>query len=421
MLALMGLASLVVDLGIVRASQMSQQLAADVAALEGLRQRDAIPDDPNVGPDEGRRVAASEFAELVFDEDMDLGTENVAYQLGAGPVLSTGVESSELPEGGMLAGGAPFVPVLQTNAATNAVHGDLVAGSYTAVDPLNPGNPSWHVELENYNRFDFAVAAAADSLTAPSFLARVRRTNDTLLDAQDGVSSTGPTIPLLFGLGAALSADEGYDPRRDGFTVRATSIASARPAVAVGVGRAGIPGLSAVGTDGNLPGVDRVLAIVDESWRLDLPIGGLFRIRVGNDGSVSGDPLGSTPTVQGAAVAATGWLRVGELVSAEVAPGSVVLNSLLPEVGGIRAVAIVSALGFGANTRVLGFGSVRIDQTFIELEPGGERTLILAGEKIPSRVAVENASAVPGLAVQIASLLPDSPERQLLLAPVLAR
>ena len=51
----------------------------------------------------------------------------------------------------------------------------------------------------------------------------------------------------------------------------------------------------------------------------------------------------------------------------------------------------------------------------------GNPTLVLAGSKLASLVAPENASAVPALATDLSVQLAPSPARESLLAPVLAR
>ena len=200
--ALMGLGALVVDLGIVRSTQRSLQIAADAAAIEGLRGRDAlaIPADSDLA----RRTAASRVAALVFDEDADTATPPDRLRLGAGPTLATNVAPAPgPPAGGLLTDGGPYLPNLELNAG-NAEVGDLVAGTYAALDPSDPGNPDWHAENALYLRDDFAPASAGDAPSAPAFLARLRRTNDTLeLDRIPGVSSAAPRCRSCSGSAAS--------------------------------------------------------------------------------------------------------------------------------------------------------------------------------------------------------------------------
>lgn len=228
-LVLMGLAAVVVDLGIARVTQGWMQGAVDGASLEGLRARSA--------GDLERRRAAARLAALSVDGDLDLGAAPAGPELGLGPVLSTGVGGVDDPAGGLLEPGGVYRPVLQTNHVDNEVYGDIVAGTYRGPDPALP-DPDWHLERADYQRLDFEPAAATGAASAPSLLVRTRRTNDRLgLDRQEGVSSAGPTLPYLLGLGSGvLSTPDAdvYDPRRDGITVRATAIADARPALAAG-------------------------------------------------------------------------------------------------------------------------------------------------------------------------------------------
>ncbi|MEO0650971.1 MAG: hypothetical protein AAFZ65_09860, partial [Planctomycetota bacterium] len=85
-------------------------------------------------------------------------------------------------------------------------------------------------------------ATLENSPDAEAFLVRTRRTPlDAPLDRIPDTSTSGPPLPFLFGLGASISAvdPDDYDPRRDGLSVRGTSIAAARPALQVAVGPEG--------------------------------------------------------------------------------------------------------------------------------------------------------------------------------------
>jgi hypothetical protein len=124
-----------------------------------------------------------------------------------------------------------YHPKLQPNYA-NESHGDMVAGTYT-------GDTASHKkEDKNYVRDDFRAEAGT------AFLVRLRRTSDfQKLDGQSGVSSHGPTLPLLFGRGSTMHQKPGeeYSVRHHGFTVRATAIADARPALSVGRPQPDVP------------------------------------------------------------------------------------------------------------------------------------------------------------------------------------
>ena len=418
-LALMGLLAVVIDMGIARATQRFMQSSSDVAALEGLRFRDVVPGDPTAS-DLARRQAASRAAALVFDEDLDLATEAVDYRLGAGPQITTGVQGINEPAGGLLETDGAYLPVLETNAATNEAHGDLVAGTYTRTDPGDPGNPAWHVEDGLYQRLDFAPANAAGAPGATAFLARLRRTNDRLgLDALPGVSSTGPTLPFLFGLGSGVlstSDPDAYDPRRDGLTVRATSIAEARPAVAAGVMGPLVTGLARVGDDGLDPTVPRVLAFEDELWRNDFVVGGAFEVTVAADATILRVTGSATSTPAGLALRVPTWMRVG---SSQSASGSVVLPTGTAGLEGLRYVALY--VPASPNVIVTGFAAVDVIAAAPGVDPSGNPVFTIVGTKLASLVAPENASAVPALATDPSALLPPVAAREPLLAPVLAR
>ena len=80
----------------------------------------------------------------------------------------------------------------------------------------------------------------------------MRRSNELTgyaAQTEPGVASSGPSIPLTFARGTLLYGDPdtgGYSPRRDGLTVRATSISQVRPAMHVGLRQAaaGVPGVT---------------------------------------------------------------------------------------------------------------------------------------------------------------------------------
>ncbi len=129
---------------------------------------------------------------------------------------------------------------LELNVANNVQSGDLVAGSYAfngtnyaSEDPNGPADPA--DEDPYYDRRDFTPSASASAgQTAPAFVARMRRTNNLKgLDSVPLVSSGGPPIYYLFGLGTSMHPKPGYSysPREQGVTVRATAVAAAGPAV----------------------------------------------------------------------------------------------------------------------------------------------------------------------------------------------
>ncbi|MEM1451269.1 MAG: pilus assembly protein TadG-related protein [Planctomycetota bacterium] len=419
-LVLLGLAAVVIDLGIVRATQLQLQASADAASLEGLRGRDADIADPTER-DLARRTSAARFAALVFDEDTDLTTAPNEYFLGAGPTLSTGVGGINDPAGGILETDGPYIPLLQTNV-DNFQQGDLVSGTYAALDPAAPERNDWHDEASTYLRNDFTVDDAAD---APSFLARTRRTRDTLgLDRQPGVSSSGPTLPYLFGLGSGVLSTETpevYDPRRDGITVRATSIADARPAVAAGIATSTLPGLAPIAFDLVDPTARRWLSFDQIVWS-NLLGGSAVLVDVLPNGTVVGVAGGPSEALFGEVlrVLDQDGGRVGDLAfSGDVAAPDV--STPVP-LGRLYVGIHVPATGPGPEPRFLvrGFAALRLDSTEVITGPSGD-VLRLTGVKVPSIIAPANASAVLATAADPASVTPPLPGTEPLLAPVLAR
>jgi hypothetical protein len=219
---LMGLAALVIDVGFARLAQRQMQTAVDSAALEGLRHDPTTVD--------GRQQASQVVAEM-FRDDVDSSGGIVHY--GAGPVVdfSGGIGPAELAALQSMQLGDP--PVYQPAGLElnldNAPKGDMVSGVYG----LNPGyDPSLPLDEDaNYNRRDFIPNALSPS----AFLVRMRRTGNPQ-DRNPPVSSSGPTVPILFGRGSmmARSGGSGQLSVASGITVRATAIAGPQPAKTVG-------------------------------------------------------------------------------------------------------------------------------------------------------------------------------------------
>lgn len=399
-IAFFGLFAVVVDLGIARTTQMQMQNSADVAALEGLAGRDAVLGDP-AAADLQRRQLAALFATLVHDDDLVRGTANTGFLLGAGPTLETGVGGVADPAGGLLVSDGPWIPALQTNEAANRSFGDLVAGQYAALELGNEGRVDWHTEASDYARNDFEPNAAGNA-----FLARLRRTRgNNAVDDVPGVSSAGPTIPYLFGLGSgALSTPDPdvYDPRRDGLTIRATAIADGRRVTAAGLALPGFPGLAPLVTD-SATGAVRWLSFEETSWG-SLLVGESFTVTVAGTGAISGTVDGQavhgSPTLGGALVA-TGPVTLPPAPSVEL-DGLVYASLHRPAAGG--------------ELRVRGFVAVQIVTATIE----ADATLRLVGVKLGDTIAPRNASAQPTLAsdLNFATPAPAGPE---LLAPAIAR
>jgi hypothetical protein len=268
--ALFGIAALTIDMGLARLTQSQMQTAADSAALEGVRFRDAVavasdPVDPDsarvlnaFASDCARRQAAAEMAVAAF-ANPDANDDRV---FGAGPQLAlSGGEGdadafAQIDEDAV-ARPQPYKPSLQANQEENANHGDMVSGDFDPTRPSLEGVPG-----APYERADFTPGAAVDAdpqylpgcepltpnpaaptIATPTqipdraFLVRLRRTTDPNgLDNEPGVSSSGPTLPWLFARGTIIHSDpaSGHNIRSDGITVRATAIAATAPALAVG-------------------------------------------------------------------------------------------------------------------------------------------------------------------------------------------
>jgi len=253
------IAGIVIDVGLANLAQSQMQVAVDTAALEGCRWRNF---DDNLGESHGeKREKVRSMLRLAFDDDLhptrgggDYSPEygggvlpaddEDAYRLGAGPSLAVeggvGAWAANAVVGEVDEGTAARIddPLLQYNLL-NRANGDMVAGKFILDrDADGDGFPD---ELENgttYVRDDFIPATSGtEDRNALSFLVRMRRAGDQhAVDNQIGISSSLPTLPLTFGLGSTVLQAPGgdWDPRRDGITVRATAIASARPALRVG-------------------------------------------------------------------------------------------------------------------------------------------------------------------------------------------
>lgn len=234
----MALAALVIDVGFARLAQRQMQTAVDAAALEGLRFRDEVPErlvnemvqaGVNLAdasdPEYARRWLASRIVALTFDDNLNPDDDDL-IGFGAGPVVELGdpIPGAEDLNAGQLLPPQNtrfYKPVLQLNTS-NQPHGDMVAGRYTA-------------------------GVFEPDISADAFLVQMRRTNDFEgLYNEPGVSSHGPAIPFLFGLGAFLPARDpntAYSPRHHGMTVRATAIADARRVLSVGMPNFAVMGL----------------------------------------------------------------------------------------------------------------------------------------------------------------------------------
>ncbi len=288
--ALVGVLSLVVDIGYARLTQGQMQSAADAAALEGLRQRDVGVRNPVTGvtindpfaSDCLRRAAANRIVRRTFDDNFDPIDGDPGYQFGAGPVvgLTEGVTSVHALQTISVPDPHVYKPDPQLNQQ-NQVYGDMVSGRfcYTS-DPVPSEGGTYELQdivcdepqrgTGTYSRNDFnpnltspGAPAAFGECPAPddvpptpwplggtgtlstvndsAFLVRLRRSNDFQdLSGQmePSVGSSGPSLPLTFGMGTTIhgdNPDSDYSVRRDGLTIRATAIADVRPALRLGL------------------------------------------------------------------------------------------------------------------------------------------------------------------------------------------
>ena len=251
------IAGLAIDVGLANLAQNQMQVAVDSAALEGCRWRNF--DDTLPGSNVEKRRKAAAIVRLTFDDDLhptrggyipDNGSgflpvdDADAANLTVGPNLrvsgGTGTWAANAVVGEHAGTTADRIddPNVQVNSQANRAWGDLVSGRY--VEPYERS-----IEQADYTRNDFVPATSGTIPTALSFLVRMRRAGDTNPnDVQNNVSSSLPTIPLVFGLGSTIlrAPGESWDPRRDGITVRATAIASARPAMRAGRPPCGVGG-----------------------------------------------------------------------------------------------------------------------------------------------------------------------------------
>jgi|GEM_PF-5164849 len=231
--ALLGIAALVTDIGLVRDARTAMQRSVDAAALEGVRWADHATDAV-------RRERAAALVRGSFDADGVTDTagdyELVDDRIGAGPTLAYARLGGVYAAGGLdTASIGVHKPRPELNLS-NLAFGDLVAGDVRDEALGNGGQPFVvGAEDSSYARNDFEPASAGSVASARSFLARLRRTPDLDgLDAVPGASSNGGGVPLIFGHGplTLASEDSGYDVRELGIATRATAIATARPVVA---------------------------------------------------------------------------------------------------------------------------------------------------------------------------------------------
>lgn len=393
--AIFGLLSVVADVGVARLTQRQMQGAVDAAVVEGLR-----PPESAQGPSPRARVQAQ--VAWVFDDDYDVSQDMM--QFGAGPVVDLGPGVGSLNALQEIQGGSVYDPVLEENPS-NTVFGDMVAGQFL---PQVPGG-----EASDYVRQDFVPAGAGEGGTA--FLLRMRRSHDPQgLDSVPGVSSRGPSIPLLFGRGALISGADpsaGYSPRHHGLTVRATAIADVEDR---GEGRTRLKAAGpALGPgDPGGPLVGRTPWAIDlAAWETLAP-GVARNVEVAPDGTISdgGTVLGRF---------ASGADTLG-------APALAAPSQFGPESGYVPVLDVID----GAS-RVIGYGFAQL----IPVSGGGAGTDVRALTRLAPSAAPANGTAVINhrVAGRLGALFAGDPQGLTLLlarhrsftgavtAPILAR
>ncbi|TWT58845.1 hypothetical protein KOR42_22320 [Thalassoglobus neptunius] len=374
--ALLPLMALVIHLGMVTLSRRQMQTAVDAAAMEGLRLRDRSLVAPTF-TESDRRAHVTELVTAIYDDNLSSDADD-AMQFGAGPVILFDDDATDvtLPGTSFRASRSirrentgVYDPVLQSNES-NERHGDMVAGQFQPA--------ASHSEDATYSREDFLLSGDSgyDSVVGDdSFLVRLRRTDPTVdpapaIDTTAGVSSSGPTVPFLFGRGPYGGPDL-LDRRERGTIVRATAIAQAVPAMTVG------PYLLAQppGQPDPVPGLAPI--------QLELASWNLLVLNVPTMVSVSGSNVSGGVT--------------GEFVDPQVATvGDELISGPAQSVVGERFVAIYAELPSGARL-VAGFGTVDVDLTLT----GGTIT------KLPSRIGAANSSATWRWPQSLANLTPD--------------
>lgn len=438
--ALCAMLSLVIDIGYARLTQSQMQTAADSAALDGLRNRDAVRNGAGqpvaFASDCVRRAAANRIIRRTFDDDFDTDSGDPDYQFGAGPVidLTDGVTSAHALQTVSIPEQHVYKPNPQMNQQ-NRVYGDMVSGRFCYVTDPHPSEGREYEVQDlvceqpqsaegDYARNDFNPNAApptgpatlaecpAPDDTPPdpwpaggtgslanddAFLVRLRRSNDfqNLPGRQEeSVGSSGPSLPLTFGKGAPIHGDDparDYSVRRDGLTVRATAIAAIVPAMRVGIAH----------TNPALPGVTR-FALVDTC------LGGTSTAVTAGSGAavtmnVAINPVTGVVTRAAAGTAVPASCTVGSVVGRFVATPAAIstVGVTLPAAVATTCVGapsvtgqygpIYSLMAAGA-LRIIGFA--RVTYTRVATCPGNPLLAFTATiTRAASQVATANASA----------------------------
>lgn len=188
---MMALAALVIDIGFARLTQRQMQIAADSAAVEGLRGDEHLPYAE-------RLDAARNFAQWHFDDDLD---STGAYPADDDGAFDTG--SGQFGAG----------PLVQFSGG--AGDPSLVASQLMAVDP---GNPVYKPKLLD----------GTPSSTG-SFQVALRRGTSDVPSAD--LYANGPSVPYLFARGSLINRQL----IAAGITVRGTGRAQPGRALSIGL------------------------------------------------------------------------------------------------------------------------------------------------------------------------------------------
>jgi hypothetical protein len=387
---LLALAALVIDLGFMRTTQQRMQMAADAAALEGMRGRDLYLTDPGTwsptASDQNRRQVASQLVGNTFSDALNPGQPQ-QNNSGAGPVVqftggiplqgtNYGAAQSYGPPGAYQPGTPPS-PALQLNVADQP-EGDMLAGTYTP-GGLNNLHREGFDAANPFQRDDFSrVPQGAPANQANAFLVRLRRSNDP---PEPGVSSTGPPLPYLFARGSLL----GTNAKAAGIVVRATGIATTANAVSVGQPVTQDAAGNALPTP--LPG-GTPFALNFAAWQTTtlVPRGSSTTVSVQADGTLTLTGTNQTPV--GYVIVSQPSLTLGQALPPDpnpAAPQAFVQAMLAQFPRGFGYVPIVDTVGPTAEKRVVGFGFVNLAAG----QPGQFQMTIQT-----NRVAPDNASAV---------------------------
>jgi len=373
LLALLGIAALAVDLGMVTATQARMQVAADVAAVEGLRWQHAS-------------------AALSESERRQHAREPVAWLLRGVPMGAGAIDDQH----------EPWLPA--PNAANDAA-GDLVAGQAYVGDPTG-------ASVDAAEGLWVRPAAGAESPrdAFPAFEARLRRVTaaEPSGTTVPGVRNVAPPVPTFFLVGPHSAVRVSDPASARGWPVRARAVAQGRPALVVGnrIPGTGLPGLADV-------------AVTRAAWSALGAAGGSAIVEVAPAGELlqAGAPFGwriGTRDERGAE-----GLAVGDLIPR--ATGAA-LQGAPPDDPDI--VPVYDA----ESDHVLGFGWASLEET-PPAAPGGARRWLVT--KRASALAERNASASfarpgglagaqPGTLQQIAAFARGDGDAEPVLAPALA-